>query len=604
MRFSRILTFIFLFLLTLLYACNDDASEKGGPDEPDPVTPNLSVKVTSSVSGYVADEAGKPVPFAEVKAGNKQTFTDEYGYFRISQVSLPEIAGHVAVRQAGYFDGYKTFQPAEGEEAFVKLTLLTKSAVATVSGSTGGPATLPTGGSITLPANGLVNAQSGAAYTEEVTVTARTINPGNDDDFIFERPGDGRGIDSEGHLKALKYFSTIAVELTTSGGQRLQIKEGATALVKLPIPTSLAADAPSEIALWSLDVTTGLWKQEGIATKNGDTYEGRVAHFSFWTGAEGLSLVNFTARVVNAASQPLTHVPVTINFQGLPKNAGHGRFGHTDANGYVTGAVFANADLVLDIVTPCATSAYSHEFSTSNVDTDLGTLTGNLGQNLLTISGTARNCEDQPITNGYVQVYDNGFYNRIPVVNGSFSFTGIACTNTTVSIVVVDNAANEQNTPQRRDLVPGANNLGQLVACGTSTLGMITYTVGETTFTIEEPTDTLAAFAGTGGTPNLINFVQFVVLSGERTHQQMSFQMVQDPQKGIDYAVSDVFAAGFPTGRAYWPVPVVVNITEHGSVGGFIAGSFASKMIGLDAEADPTGEVYDFTCSFRVRRRH
>jgi hypothetical protein len=604
MKSFRTLTFISLFLLTLLYACSDDASENPGPDEPDVVTPDLSVKVTSSVSGYVVDEAGEPVPFAEVKAGSKQTLTDEYGYFKISNVSLPEIAGHVAVSQAGYFDGYKTFQPTEGEETFVKFTLLTKSAVGTVSGSAGGSATLPNGGTIMLPANGVVNAESGEVYTEAVTVYARAINPGNEDNLFFDRPGDGRGIDADGHLKALKPFSTIAVELTTSGGQRLQIKEGTAALVKLPIPASLAVNAPSEIALWSLDVTTGLWKQEGFVTKNGDNYEGIVTHFSFWTGAEGLSLVNFTARVVNAASQPLAHVPVTINFQGLSKNAGHGRFGFTDANGYVTGAVFANADLVLDIVTPCATSAYSHEFSTSNVDTDLGTLTGNLGQSLVTISGTARNCEDQPITNGYVQVYDNGFYNRIPVVNGSFSFTGLACTNTTVSIVVVDNATNEQNTPQSRDLVPGANNLGQLVACGTSTLGMITYTVGEDTFTIEEPADTLAAFSGTGGTPNPINFVQFVVLSGDQNGSQtISFQMVQDPQKGTDYGVTDVFAAGFPTGRAYWPVPVVVNITEYGNVGGFIAGSFASKMIGLDAEGDAT-EVYDFTCSFRVRRRH
>jgi hypothetical protein len=600
----RLRTFILLFLLTLLYACSDDASENAGPTEPDLVTPDLSVKVISSVSGYVVNEAGEPVPFAEVKAGSKQSLTDEYGYFKISNISLPEIAGYVAVSQSGYFDGYKTFQPAEGEEAFVRLTLLSKSAVGTVSGSAGGSVTLPNGGSITLPANGVVNAQSGIVYTEAVTVNARAINPGDEDNLFFDRPGDGRGIDADGHLKGLKPFSTIAVELTTSGGQRLQIKEGAAALVKLPIPTSLAADAPSEIALWSLDITTGLWKQEGVVTRSGDAYEGVVTHFSFWTGAEAWSLVNFTARVVNAASQPLAHVPVTINIQGLSKNAGYGRFGHTDANGYITGAVFANTALVLDIVTPCATSAYSHEFSTSNVDTDLGTLTGNMGQNLVTMSGTARNCEDQPITNGYVQVYDNGFYNRIPVVNGSFSFTGIACTNTTVSVVVVDNATNEQNIPQRRDLVSGANNLGQLVACGTSTLGMITYTVGENTFTIEEPADTLAAFAGTGGTPNPINFVQFVVLSGDKNHQQMSFQMTQDPQKGTDYAVTDVFATGFPSGRAYWPVPVVVNITEHGHVGGFIAGSFASKMIGLDSLASPTGVVYDFTCSFRVRRRH
>ncbi|MFT4024806.1 MAG: hypothetical protein QM664_13600 [Flavihumibacter sp.] len=62
---------------------------------------------------------------------------------------------------------------------------------------------------------------------------------------------------------------------------------------------------------------------------------------------------------------------------------------------------------------------------------------------------------DQPVTNGYVQTYDGGFYNRIPIVNGQFSFSGLTCVNNTVNMVVIDNDSHQQNMPVPVTLAPG-----------------------------------------------------------------------------------------------------------------------------------------------------
>jgi hypothetical protein len=281
----------------------------------------------------------------------------------------------------------------------------------------------------------------------------------------------------------------------------------------------------------------------------------------------------------------------------MPRNAGHGRFGFTDADGYITGSVFANASLVLEILTPCHLPAYAHEFSTAAADIDLGTLTGNLGQNAVTLSGTVLDCEGLPVESGYVQTYDNGFYHRMAIDNGGFSFTGLLCTNTGVSVVAVDQAAFEQSAPQTMTINPGANDLGVLTACGISTMGTITYVFdGGDPVVIQEPADTIAAYslADTG------EWTQILVLSGDPNGaQQMAFQFDGGNALGAGHKLTDVYANIFPSGHGFWPAPVTVTITEYGNVGGFITGSFSSNMLNFDDNALHTLEV-----DFRVRRHH
>lgn len=571
-------------------ACRKNYAEEQYIPTPDPIVPHLEIKITSSVAGFVNDENNKPVAGATVQAGNKQTTTDEYGYFKISDAVIPKLAGFVKVSKTGLFDAFRTFTGTAGKESFVRLKMLAKTTAGTISAATGGSVT--TGGAtVQLPANGVVVAANGTAYTGQVQVNACPIDMAATSDFQLSTPGDSRAIDTDGHLKLLQSYTAIAVELTGSGGEKLQIATGSKATLTLPIPAALQGSAPQSIALWYFDETNGFWKQEGTAQKTGNNYTGMVSHFSFWDGATGIPLVNFTARVLNNVLQPLANVPVVINIAGQPTNAGYGKFGYTDANGFVTGAIPANMSLVLDVMTTCAISAYAHTFTTGSSNIDLGVLTGNLGQSMVTITGTVTNCSGQPVTDGYVQTYDHGFYNRITVTNGSFSFTGLACSNTTANYVVVDNSTHQQSNPQSITFVPGINNLGALSACGTSSVGFINYTLNAVPYAITEPVATLAGY-------NLSpNPWTAIVHLNSSPGPDMNFQFDGGTALGTGHKVTDVWSPGFPSGRGYAPVPLTVTITEYGDVGGFISGSFSGLMLDFVSNA-----VFNVTYDFRIKR--
>ncbi|MDR3711913.1 MAG: hypothetical protein P4L51_03790 [Puia sp.] len=594
MKSPRQLVALSFLLLAVFYACRKNNTENHTA-QPTPVIPDLTASISASVAGFVTDETGNPIAFAQVLAGDKQTMTDEYGYFGIAGALLAKTAGLVKVSKTGLFNGYKTFIPQAGKETFVRVKLLAKTEIGVVDAAAGGTASTTDGAQVALPANGVVLAIGSSPYTGPVHISARWIDPSDNSDNQLGMPGDSRGTDSAGYLKGLQSYSTLAVELTGNNGQLLQIAPGKTATLTTPIPSPLSARAPASLSLWSLNDSSGLWKQESTAVKTGNSYTGTVSHFSFWDDAIGAPLVNFTARILDAASQPLTNVPVSITLANMPQNAGYGRYGYTDANGIVTGEVFANANLVLNVLTTCSLPAYSHPFTTTAADIDLGTLTGDLGQNEVTIKGTVTNCSNQPVTSGFVQTYDNGFYNRIPISNGAFNFTGLACTNTSAQIVVVDNGSNQQNTPVTITFVPGLNDLGALTACGVSTMGSATYTIDGVSTTLIEPTDTIDAYFLT--TAN-ITATQILTASGHpNTDQQLSFQFDGGTDTGVAHHFSAVYSNGFPGGSASWPVPVPVHISSYGKIGDFVSGDINCNLIDANNTA-----IHTFVCTFRVRR--
>jgi hypothetical protein len=578
-------------ILLTLFSCRKDQAHEQYNENPNPIKPDLTVKVVTHVAGFVTDENNKPVFNVQVVAGTKQALTDEYGYFSIKDVSLPETAGFVKVNKNGYFPGYKTFQPEAGKENFVRVKLVPKTIAGNVDAATGGTVTLTSGARVVLPANGVVMASGGGTYSGTVNVSMHWIDASDISSHELTMPGDARGVDKDGNLAFVRSFGVLAVELTSGSGQLLQIATGKTATISIPVPTSMNAAAPASIPLWSFNETEGLWKQEGTANKSGNAYTGEVSHFSFWDGAIGLPLVNLTTQIVDASLQPLANVAVGVRYAGQPVNAGYGTFAHTDANGIVSGAVPANASLTIGVLTPCALESYAHNFSTTTSNIDLGTLTGNLGQSLVTITGTATNCSGQPVTDGYIQLFDNGFFNRATIVNGAFSFTGVACTNQVTNLVVIDNSTHQQSAVQVLNLVAGVNNLGAVSACGTSTVGVINYTIDGVPRTLTEPVNTLSAYLGGGVWTTVLD-----VIPSPGT-PAITFQFDGGTALGTGHNVNDVFTTGVPDGRLYMPTPLAVTVTEFGNTGGFISGQFSGTM-----NEFTSGIPHTISCNFRIRR--
>ncbi|MFT3909905.1 MAG: carboxypeptidase-like regulatory domain-containing protein [Ferruginibacter sp.] len=583
-----------LLCICLLNACKKSFNEQ--QSVPIPNNPDLSTQMYQSVSGFVTNENGSPVSNASVSAGSKSTTTDQEGHFVINHVLLSKTAGFIKVIKPGYFDGYRTFVGIENQETFTRVQMVPKTDVGTIDAISGGTVSTTEGASVVLPPNAVVHATTNAPYSGNIHVAAHLYNQNSIEQWSKMMPGDQRGIDSNAHMQLLKSYGMLAVELTGDAGELLQIAAGKEATITTPIPAALSADAPASIPLWSFDVANGLWKQEGATTKNGNTYTGNVQHFSFWDGATGVPVVNLTAQVLNNALQAIGNIYICIRRADDP-NIGTSSF--TNNHGNVSGAILANTDLIFEVYTVCGgvNLVYSQNFTTTNSNVDLGTITANLGD-LLIVTGSVVDCNNAPVTDGWVLLRIANVTWHAPITNGTINFSTTTCSDLSTTYVAVDWGHSKQGPIGAVTLHAGTNDLGTLHACGTSTEGFVEYSIdGGPLIRVDQPRDTqkmIATYA-----PMETNII--TIDRDGNPLPNMAFAFDGGSSIGSGHLASLFQSRGFPTGMANTYnagySPLVVTVTEFGDWGGFIAGSFSGHV---QDQNDLTDHLVH--CTFRVRR--
>ena len=184
---------ILVFSLMFFISCQKEISDTNPlPTEPTNELPDLSTKVSSSVSGFVTDENDAPLLGAIVTMGAGSFTTDKYGYFEIKNKDVVKNAAVVTVSMNGYFKGIKTYIAEAGKSAFFRIKLIPKTTAGTFSATAGGEVTLTGGLKISFPSDAIAVAANGTAYTGTVNVAASWINP-TATDLSRIMPGDLRG---------------------------------------------------------------------------------------------------------------------------------------------------------------------------------------------------------------------------------------------------------------------------------------------------------------------------------------------------------------------------------------------------------------------------
>lgn len=334
------------------------------------IPPPPAITVTASVAGNVSDLNNAPVSGALVAAGASTTTTDANGQFTLRDIQLYKDAGFVKVTKAGYFTGSRTFLVNGNTTNNIKIQLIPKTISGTITSSSGGNVDVTGGVKINFTAGSFVNAAGNTAYTGDVAVAGYYLNPA-DANFREYMPGDLRGVSTTNKEGILKSFGMLSVEMNETGGQKLQLAEGKTATISIPIPSALQAAAPATISLWYFDETKGIWNEEGTATKLSTNYVGIVSHFSFWNAGEQGARVQLDATLKwdSTAGLALINKLVTItsvNF-GTTK-------GYTDNNGKLSGLVPANENLVMKVFDTCSAPVYSKNIGPFSANTYLGTI--------------------------------------------------------------------------------------------------------------------------------------------------------------------------------------------------------------------------------------
>jgi hypothetical protein len=463
--------FATLFLSLVIFSqisCkkSDDVADNTAPNVP-PVIANDAVKVAATITGSVIDENNQPVSSVTVTADTYTTSTDAMGNFTFRNINVSAANGHVTVFKAGYFKGIRSFVTSAGKNNFVKIQLIKQTVTATITAAAGGAVT-SNGAVITFPVNAFVTA-SGAAYTGNVKVYSTWIDP-TAPNLPLVVPGDLRGINSSNGEYLLKSYGMVGAELKDDNGNTLKIAPGKTAAISFPIPASLQATAPASIPLWHFDEATARWKEEGTATKNGITYTATVDKFSFWNVDAPGNFIRLDLTLINHDnSLPLNNAMVKIT--SLATNT-YGT-GFTNDSGYLSILVPKNQSLKLEVIagTNCSGNpvVFSQTIGPYANNTSLGNIDVTATNLIIKFTGTLKNCNNQPVTNGYISLaFADGtaaiaFTNAAGVVNlnlmhcsGSmnYSFNAVDIATGSYSNTIIGIAAS------------AAINLGAVTACG------------------------------------------------------------------------------------------------------------------------------------------
>ncbi len=366
----------------------------------DPVTtvilPEPVVLVESSVKGQVIDENQNPLASVSISIGDTEVMTDENGFFVIQNENMNKNGTHITANKFGYFFNSKMINPSLGQESFVLFQMLEKTNVGSFNTANGGQFKTSNGdqeASVTFGANSIMY-ENGTPYSGTVEVSAKWLDPTHD--LISARmPGDLIAIDTENELVQLATYGMVVVELEAPNGTPLQIAEGNTATISLPVPAEILNQAPNTIPLWSFDEETGYWVEESSATLDGNMYTGEVSHFSYWNCDAPFPVVEFEASVVLENGNPVVSTLVAIGNDNVGV-----RYAYTDSEGKVYGKVPKDETLTITVLDQCQTELYSAEIGPYAMAVVLDPIVVTTLEES-SITGSLVKCDGSPVTNGY-----------------------------------------------------------------------------------------------------------------------------------------------------------------------------------------------------------
>ncbi len=458
--------FILLFALAIV-SCRKNIDEVVVTETPHVPTildgyDQLVVPVDGSLTGFVTDEAGEPVEGANVRMGNLTTITDTYGHFFFKDVTLNARGTFVQVEKAGYFKGSRRFFAIEDAENRVTIELMAKVFEHAFDAQSGGLVEMNGGATVNFSPGSIANAD-GTPYTGNVRVAAKWLDP-TDLNTLNRMPGNLQGVDILSQEVALRTAGMMVVELESDAGAALNILDGETAEISMPFPEAFdqLGAVPDEIAHWSFNEEYGMWVEEGVSYKQGNSYVGQVSHFSYWNHDFKDPLIEFTATFVDVNGTPLENYLVVISQPGTWLSGS----GHTCDRGIVNGLIPQNYELLLEVYGICGEVLYSQDIGPYPNDVNLGTITvPNSSLNPTTIEGELVDCFGDPVQNGIATFQFDG-KTIYEYTNGDpFSVLISSCDATTdISVFGIDLDALLESDPVTVS-VGGIQNVGQISVC-------------------------------------------------------------------------------------------------------------------------------------------
>jgi hypothetical protein len=437
-----------LLLLLLLFSCKNETYLDIDDNNSTPASNfNFGSSAQRNFQGVVLDTGGNPVNGATVTIGASTVTTNLKGFFTFKNASVKENFAHVKVTKSGYVNASRVLVPTNGMNR-VNIMMIPVTTTSTVSAGSTSTVSLPNGTKVKF--DGSFKDTSGNAYSGNVNVAVFHLAPSNQ--YLNElMPGSLLATNSGGNARVMETFGMLHVQLTGSSGQNLQIANGHTAEITVPVDASQTSTSPSTIPLWSYDENTGMWNEDGSATKVGNAYVGTVSHFSWWNCDAQFEQAILKVTVKNPAGQALPNIKVALKRSSQTYET----YGVTDNMGMISGIVPSGEVLILKIYDICNNVIYSANvgpFATGSTTTLPDITITTTASTTYTIQGNLKTCANTDVTDGYVSlrpaVPTNYFqYVNVPVSStGAFVMTTYSCTANPQFVLEGFDVANLQTT--------------------------------------------------------------------------------------------------------------------------------------------------------------
>ncbi len=466
---------IFSLLLLLVFsACRKDIDEVTVTEEMPEIGPeyeNRVIDVNASAFVSIIDENEAPVEAAEVFINGTTYQSNQYGHVLVPQQVLNAWGTLLQVRKDGFYNGSRRFFPTENSESKVVVQLIRQDAVANFDASEGEKVLVNGGAFIEFFPNTIQTA-AGASYQGRVYVAAHWLNP-TDPATLNQMPGSLQGLEAQNLDEvALATYGMLVVELSGDAGEALNIADGAEAIIEMPVPNSLLADAPTTIPLWSYNEELGLWVEESSATLEGDRYIGKVSHFSFWNCDVPFDLVNFELTLTDPNGMPIVNAWVVIE----NSNAASGS-GWTNDEGIVSGKIPANEQLQLKVYGACDTEIVNQDIGPFSTDATLNITADDGTVETYNLSGALKDCDNEDIENGLFLIEYGGksFYHYISA--GDFQIPFTFCSgNQEITYRAIDLDDLVESSPETIQLNDNLD-LGDIAVCSQTLENYLTVTM-------------------------------------------------------------------------------------------------------------------------------
>ena len=210
-------------------------------DTPSNFHENFGNEITRTFIGNVIDTNKNPIENATISIGSAEVQTDDRGVFIIKDAQVNERFAYVKVEKSGYIHGSRSVMPTSGINK-VTIMLLEETVAGSTNSGTEETISIANGASVSLEGNYIK--EDGTPYTGSLDVIIHHLDP-TDENINLQMPGMLYAENEEGNEFMLQTLGMLAVELRGSAGEDLNLAEGSSAEIKIPVDPGIISIAPS-----------------------------------------------------------------------------------------------------------------------------------------------------------------------------------------------------------------------------------------------------------------------------------------------------------------------------------------------------------------------